>query len=101
MSSVDSISRNSSGRRLLRLCLTDGHSEITAVEYSHIPFLPDNVVPGTKVMCHVSLDECMCILKLLSHGRSHSHGVILYIAKELRSDTADANKVVVAATSKI
>lgn len=49
MSSVDNISRNSSGRRLLRLCLTDGHSEITAVEYTHIPFLPDNVVPGTKI----------------------------------------------------
>ncbi|CAK8534399.1 unnamed protein product [Lathyrus sativus] len=49
MSSVDIISRNSSGRRVLRLCLTDGHSEITAVEYSHIPFIPDNVVPGTKI----------------------------------------------------
>jgi len=94
MSSVDNISRNSSGRRLLRLCLTDGHLEITAVEHTQIPFLPDIVVPGTKVMCHVSLDECMCIPKLLSRG------VILYIAKELRSDTADANRVVVAATSK-
>lgn len=60
MSTVDNISRNSSGRRLLRLCLTDGHSEITAVEYTHIPFIPDNVVPGTKVMCDVSfaLSEC-------------------------------------------
>lgn len=54
MSSMDNISRNSSGRRLLRLCLTDGHSEITAVEYSHIPFIPDSVVPGTKVTCDVS-----------------------------------------------
>ena len=49
-SSVDGISGNSGGRRLLRLCLTDGHSEITAIEYSHIPFIPDSVVPGTKVM---------------------------------------------------
>ncbi|MCI04665.1 tudor domain-containing protein 3-like, partial [Trifolium medium] len=48
MSNMDNISRNSSGRRLLRLCLTDGHSEITAVEYSHIPFIPDILVPGTK-----------------------------------------------------
>ncbi|KAI4335800.1 hypothetical protein L6164_014410 [Bauhinia variegata] len=48
-SSVDDISRNAGGRRLLRLSLTDGHSEITAIEYSHIPSLPDNVVPGTKI----------------------------------------------------
>jgi hypothetical protein len=100
MSSVDNISRNSSGRRLLRLCLTDGHSEITAIEYTQIPFLPDNVVPGTKVICHVSLYDCMCIPKLLSHSHCRSRGVILCIAKELQSDTADANRVVVAATSK-
>ncbi|KAI4344064.1 hypothetical protein L6164_011338 [Bauhinia variegata] len=48
-SSVDDVSRNSGGRRLLRLCLTDGHSEITAIEYSHVPSIPDNVVPGTKI----------------------------------------------------
>lgn len=49
-SSVDEFFRNSGDRRVLRLCLTDGHSEITAVEYSHVPSIPDNVVPGTKVM---------------------------------------------------
>jgi len=49
-SSVDEFLRNSGDRRVLRLCLTDGHSEITAVEYSHVPSIPDNVVPGTKVM---------------------------------------------------
>lgn len=59
-SSVDDISRNSGGRRLLRLGLTDGHSEITAVEYSHIPVIPDNVVPGTKVMLFL-----LCLLFLL------------------------------------
>lgn len=42
-------SGNSSKRRLLRLKLTDGQSEITAVEYSHIPSIPDDIVPGTKV----------------------------------------------------
>lgn len=54
--SKSSVGGSSGGRRLLRLCLTDGHSEITAVEYSHIPVIPDDVVPGTKVMpffiCH-------------------------------------------------
>ncbi|KAA8523068.1 hypothetical protein F0562_009491 [Nyssa sinensis] len=58
ISSVRDISRSSiadssenlhNQKRLLRLNLTDGHSEITAVEYFHIPSIPDNVVPGTKV----------------------------------------------------
>lgn len=49
-SSVDELSKSSNGRRLLRLGLTDGHSDITAIEYSHISFVPDNVVPGTKVL---------------------------------------------------
>ena len=49
-SSVDEFLKNSGDRRVLRLCLTDGHYEITAVEYSHIPSIPDNVVPGTKVI---------------------------------------------------
>ncbi|KAG5032352.1 hypothetical protein JHK82_015937 [Glycine max] len=49
-SSVDEFLKNSGDRRVLRLCLTDGHYEITAVEYSHIPSIPDNVVPGTKIL---------------------------------------------------
>ncbi|KAH0970420.1 hypothetical protein GBA52_022576 [Prunus armeniaca] len=48
-SSVEDFVRNSSSRRLLKLGLTDGHSEVAAVEYSHIPSIPDDVVPGTKV----------------------------------------------------
>ncbi|XP_054795047.1 uncharacterized protein LOC129300503 [Prosopis cineraria] len=48
-STVDEFSRSSGDRRLLRLGLTDGNSDITAIEYSHIPLTPDNVVPGTKV----------------------------------------------------
>ncbi|XP_022732617.1 tudor domain-containing protein 3-like [Durio zibethinus] len=48
-SSIAEFSGNSSSFRLLRLGLTDGHSEITAIEYSHIPAIPDNVVPGTKI----------------------------------------------------
>ncbi|XP_059638063.1 uncharacterized protein LOC132279993 [Cornus florida] len=48
-SSVADSSGNSNNQRLLRLVLTDGHSEITAIEFSHIPSVPDDVVPGTKV----------------------------------------------------
>lgn len=48
-SSIADSSGNSSSRRLLRLNLTDGCTEMTAIEYSPIPAIPDNVVPGTKV----------------------------------------------------
>uniref|UniRef100_A0A803MQ65 RecQ mediated genome instability protein 1 OB-fold domain-containing protein n=1 Tax=Chenopodium quinoa TaxID=63459 RepID=A0A803MQ65_CHEQI len=41
--------KGSSDRRLLKLILTDGQSEVTAVEYSPIPALSENTVPGTKV----------------------------------------------------
>lgn len=54
-SNVDDFARNSS-RRLLKLGLTDGHSETAAIEYSYIPSIPDDVVPGTKVL---SLDLCL------------------------------------------
>lgn len=49
-SSIADSSGNSSSGRLLRLKLTDGHSEITAIEYSHIPSISGDVVPGTKVL---------------------------------------------------
>lgn len=39
----------SSGHRLLRFGLSDGHSEITAIEYSHIPSVLEDIPPGTKV----------------------------------------------------
>nr|GMC92225.1 tudor domain-containing protein 3 [Ipomoea batatas] len=42
-------SGNTKNRRLLRLKLTDGHSEVTAIEYSYIPTIADDVIPGTKV----------------------------------------------------
>ncbi|XP_061951494.1 uncharacterized protein LOC133674419 isoform X2 [Populus nigra] len=40
---------NSSKRRLLKLGLTDGHNEITAIEYSYIPSIPNDIAPGSKV----------------------------------------------------
>lgn len=48
-SSVAESSGSSNGKRLLRFKLTDGHSDIIAVEFTYIPSIPDNVVPGTKV----------------------------------------------------
>lgn len=49
-SSIEGLSQSSSSRRLLKLGITDGHTEITAIEYVHIPSIPDDVVPGTKVV---------------------------------------------------
>ncbi|GAV88718.1 DUF1767 domain-containing protein [Cephalotus follicularis] len=50
VNSMERFSKNSSkNKRLLRLGLTDGHTEITAIEYSQLPLIPDDVVPGTKV----------------------------------------------------
>ncbi|KAK1417288.1 hypothetical protein QVD17_26414 [Tagetes erecta] len=48
-SSISESSGGSNGKRLVRLKLTDGHSDVNAIEFTHIPSLPDNVVPGTKV----------------------------------------------------
>lgn len=48
-SSVADASGTPGNRRLLRLKLTDGHSEINAVEYFNVPSIPDDVSPGTKV----------------------------------------------------
>ncbi|KAL8136433.1 hypothetical protein V2J09_002434 [Rumex salicifolius] len=47
--SRSSYATGSNNRRLLKLMLTDGHTELTAIEYSYIPSLPDDVVPGTKI----------------------------------------------------
>jgi tudor domain-containing protein 3 len=49
-SSIEGLSQSSGSRRLLKLGLTDGHTEITAIEYFYIPSIPDDVVPGPKVV---------------------------------------------------
>ncbi|KAL3839855.1 hypothetical protein ACJIZ3_024446 [Penstemon smallii] len=63
-SSIVDASGNSGNRRLLRLKLTDGHSEITAVEYSHVPSIPDDVIPGTKVRLQNKANICSGIVCL-------------------------------------
>ncbi|KAJ8750444.1 hypothetical protein K2173_015583 [Erythroxylum novogranatense] len=49
VSSMEGFSDSNNKRRLLKLSLTDGHSEITAIEYSHLPSIPSDIVPGSKV----------------------------------------------------
>ncbi|XP_043699331.1 tudor domain-containing protein 3 [Telopea speciosissima] len=48
-STIESQSRNSRDRRLLRFVLTDGNSEVVAIEYSPIVAIADDIVPGAKV----------------------------------------------------
>lgn len=47
-SSIDASFKNSQ-RRLLRFVLTDGQSEVKAIEYVSIPFITEEISPGTKI----------------------------------------------------
>ncbi|XP_010925291.1 uncharacterized protein [Elaeis guineensis] len=50
LSSIDASFKNSQHhRRLLRFVLTDGHSEVIAVEYAPIPSITEEIIPGTKI----------------------------------------------------
>ncbi|KAJ6673712.1 hypothetical protein OIU85_012698 [Salix viminalis] len=63
VSSIEGFS-NSSNRRLLKLRLTDGHNEITAIEYSHVPSIPNDIVPGSKVRLENKAPVHNCIVCL-------------------------------------
>ncbi|KAK6945017.1 RecQ mediated genome instability protein 1, N-terminal [Dillenia turbinata] len=55
-SSIESESKGS--KRLLRLGLTDGHSDVIAIEYSYIPSLSDDIVPGIKIRLENKVKVC-------------------------------------------
>ena len=46
-------SEHSSNNRLLSLTITDGHTELLAVEYKHINALNMKLELGTKVACYM------------------------------------------------
>ncbi|KAM0838920.1 hypothetical protein ACQ4PT_060659 [Festuca glaucescens] len=48
-SNVDASFKNPLQRRLLRFSLTDGVSEAVAIEFSPIPFITEEIAPGTKI----------------------------------------------------
>ncbi|KAL1189171.1 RecQ-mediated genome instability protein 1 [Cardamine amara subsp. amara] len=48
-SSAEEFLGSSTGKRVLKFALTDGKTEISALEYSHIPSINNDVTPGTKV----------------------------------------------------
>ncbi|VAH73859.1 unnamed protein product [Triticum turgidum subsp. durum] len=48
-SRVDASFKNPQQRRLLRFGLTDGISEAVAIEFSPIPFITEEIAPGTKI----------------------------------------------------
>ncbi|KAG2579155.1 hypothetical protein PVAP13_6NG239500 [Panicum virgatum] len=47
-SSIDVSFKNPQQRRLLRFGLTDGICEAVAIEFSSIPFITEEIAPGTK-----------------------------------------------------
>ncbi|KAG8372726.1 hypothetical protein BUALT_Bualt12G0096600 [Buddleja alternifolia] len=69
-------------QRLLRLKLTDGHSEITAIEYSHMPSIPEDLVPGTKVLLQNKADVCSGILCLKNNIITILGGVVQSLYEE-------------------
>ncbi|KAL8492781.1 hypothetical protein ACS0TY_024104 [Phlomoides rotata] len=81
-SSIVDVSENSGNRRLLRLKLTDGHSEITAVEYHHVPSIPDDMSPGTKVRLQNKADICSGILCLNKRVISVIGGLVQSLYEE-------------------
>lgn len=48
-SSIDASFKNPQQRRLLRFGLTDGTCEAVAIEFTPIPFITEEIAPGTKV----------------------------------------------------
>ncbi|KAI3933296.1 hypothetical protein MKW98_006655 [Papaver atlanticum] len=48
-SNIEASSGTSGSKRLLRLGLTDGYSQIVGIEYSQVPSIHGDIVPGTKV----------------------------------------------------
>ncbi|OEL31866.1 hypothetical protein BAE44_0007113 [Dichanthelium oligosanthes] len=48
-SSIDASFKNTQQRRLLRFGLTDGVCEAVAIEFSPIPFITEEIAPGTKI----------------------------------------------------
>ena len=46
---IDASFKNPQQRRLLRFGLTDGICEAVAIEFSPIPFITEEIAPGTKV----------------------------------------------------
>ncbi|RZC75300.1 hypothetical protein C5167_050785 [Papaver somniferum] len=49
-SNIEASSGTSGSKRLLRLGLTDGYSQIVGIEYSQVPSIHGDIVPGTKVL---------------------------------------------------
>ncbi|GFQ05556.1 tudor domain-containing protein 3 [Phtheirospermum japonicum] len=77
-SCIADASGNSGNRRLLQLKLTDGHSEITAVERLHIPSIPDDVSPGTKRLpCGSTWEHTLSKFKVRLQGKADIYSGIL------------------------
>lgn len=59
---------SSTGKRVLKFALTDGKTEISALEYSHIPTISNDVTPGTKVVPYQANTNSSLLCFLKSHA---------------------------------
>lgn len=58
---------------MLKFALTDGKTEISALEYSHIPSINNDVTPGTKV-----LHLCLSCIRRVSYGNANTVGLLIF-----------------------
>ncbi|XP_038986403.1 recQ-mediated genome instability protein 1 [Phoenix dactylifera] len=85
LSSIDGSFKNSQYlRRLLRLGLTDGHSEVIAIEYAPIPSITEVIIPGTKVRLEKKIPIHNGILCLNSEVVTVMGGTVQSLHEEWR-----------------
>eukprot|EP00268_Persea_americana_P035725 TRINITY_DN3521_c0_g1_i1.p1 TRINITY_DN3521_c0_g1~~TRINITY_DN3521_c0_g1_i1.p1 ORF type:complete len:436 (+),score=110.10 TRINITY_DN3521_c0_g1_i1:166-1473(+) len=82
-SNIDaSISNSQRKRRLLKFCLTDGCSQVIAIEYLPIPAVSEEIAPGTKVLLENRVPICNGILCLDSKTATILGGLVQSLYEE-------------------
>ncbi|GLJ29284.1 hypothetical protein SUGI_0577460 [Cryptomeria japonica] len=72
--------------RLLRICLTDGHSNVTAIEYRPFASIPTDLAPGTKVRLETTAPVQSGILLLENHSLCILGGRVQSLYEEWEMD---------------
>uniref|UniRef100_A0A0D9UXH3 RecQ mediated genome instability protein 1 OB-fold domain-containing protein n=1 Tax=Leersia perrieri TaxID=77586 RepID=A0A0D9UXH3_9ORYZ len=81
-SSIDASFKNPQQHRLLRFVLTDGNSEVVAIEFSPIPFITEDIAPGTKIRLENKIPVHNGILCLSAKNVSIMGGVVQSLHEE-------------------
>lgn len=81
-SSIDASFKNPQQRRLLRFGLTDGICEAVAIEFSPIPFITEEIAPGTKIRLENKVPINNGILCLSAKNVTVTGGVVQSLYEE-------------------